>query len=153
MAHQTLEQGELALRQVDGLIGDADLAGDLVEHDSAEPKYRLVTGAVDVTAAAEGAKAGTELRVGEGLDEVVVGTGVETGHPVPHGIASCEHQDRQGQTVGTEGAADLQAIDVGQADVEDDQVQPVGCDGEFEALMAGRSVFHDVVVLGEEPGE
>ena len=36
-----------------------------------------------------------------------------------------------------EGVADLQAIDVGEADVEDDQVQPVGCDGEFEALMAG----------------
>jgi hypothetical protein len=153
MAHEAFEQCELTLGELHGSLGDVDLPSGLVEDDATDSERWLVSGPLGVMAAAESAKTGTELGIGEGLDEVVISTRVEACHSVSDGIARGEHEDRQAEPFGPEGAADLQSVDVGEADVEDDDVQPVGAHGQLEAFVTSHGEFHHVVVFDEESGQ
>src|SRR5438105_7368429 len=62
-----------------------------------------------------------QLLVGEGLDQVVVGSAVEPLHARRGGIAGGQHQDRD-IAFGTQPAADLDAIEAGHHPVQDHQV-------------------------------
>ena len=73
-------------------------------------------------AAQEGPQPGQQLGQGEGLDQVVVGSGVEALDPVVDGVAGGEHEHR-GVVVGRPQApAHVEPVDGGQADVEDHRV-------------------------------
>src|SRR5215203_6783539 len=74
VAHQVLEQLELALREVDRAIAAGDLVGVGVEHQVADPQRRH---AARRPASEESAEAGEQLLALERLDEVVVGADVE----------------------------------------------------------------------------
>ena len=76
-------------------------------------------------AATERPQPGRQLRERERLDQVVVGTRVETGDTVTHGVAGREHQDGDLALVAPESLGDLQSADVRQADVQDDHVDGI----------------------------
>ena len=121
-----------------GAVED-DLAGERVERQRAElPRRCSPAGWCGASRAAarapqDGLHASDELRDAERLGDVVVGARLEPDDLVELGVLRGEHQD-VGVAEGAHAAADLDAVDVGQADVEDDQVQRVrlgGADGGF----------------------
>jgi D-alanyl-D-alanine carboxypeptidase/D-alanyl-D-alanine-endopeptidase (penicillin-binding protein 4) len=100
-------------------------------------------------AAGQRPEARRELFEGERLDEVVVGAGIEPGHPVAHGVARGQHQDRRLAPPLPEALGDLDAGDVGQADIQDDRLDPVGL-RQLEAGLPIGGEIDDVAVLLEE---
>ena len=96
--------------------------------------------------AQHGLHAADELGDAERLGDVVVGAGLEADDLVELGVLRREHQDVR-VAERAHAAADLDAVDVGQADVEDDQVErrlqrggldgglPVGGLVDVEALL------------------
>jgi len=70
----------------------------------------------------EGADPGEELGEPERLGDVVVGARVEAGDDVELIALGGEHEDRGARADGSDPATDLQSIDTGQPDVEDEQV-------------------------------
>ena len=70
-------------------------------------------------AAQVGAHAREQLGEPERLDQVVVGAGVEAGDDVELLVAGGEDEDGQLGAGGAQAAADLDAVDVGQPEVED----------------------------------
>ena len=100
--------------------------------------------------AAERPQPGGQLLVGERLDEVVVRAGVEPGHPVADRVARGEHQDRDLGPGRADAPRDLQAGDVGQAEIEDDDLDPGRRLGDVEAVEPGRGGLDDVAVFLEE---
>ena len=113
-------------------------------------------GAGDIAAAGDGADAGEEDVEGEGLGEVVVGAGVEAGDDVEVGVAGGEHQDGRAVARLAEAFGDGEAVEAGEHDVEDDDVEGVG-EGEGEAVCAvggddcGMAFFFEATL--EEAGE
>ena len=65
---------------------------------------------------------GGQLGEGERLDQVVVGAGVETAHPITHAVARGEHQHRRPALARTQLAAYLEAVEQRQHRVEHDGV-------------------------------
>ena len=94
-----------------------------------------------------GADAGEEHRQLEGLGDVVVGAGVEPVDLVAVGGVAGEHQDRALDALLAQQAAELAAVHVGQADVEDDEVV-VLLAGAGEAALAVAGL-EDVELLGQ----
>src|SRR3954471_21876881 len=137
MPEQTFEKRELTWTEVDGLAVEGDPARRFVEHDRTDDELRFRP-ASSRAATAEGAKPGSELLVRERLDEVVVRTCVEAGHPVPDGVARGEHQDRHVGPRRADTAGDLEAGDVGQAEIEDDDLDAGRRLRDVEAVEAGR---------------
>ena len=77
---------------------------------------------LDADATQEGAQAGLQLADVERLDEVVVGARVEAVDAVADGVAGGQDQDRHAVAGVAHAAADLEAVDAGEADVEHDAV-------------------------------
>jgi hypothetical protein len=67
--------------------------------------------------------AGQQLRQPERLDQVVVRAGVQAGDHVELLISRGEHQHRQVGVRGADAAADVEAVDVGQPQVEHHEVR------------------------------
>src|SRR6185436_6622547 len=104
-----------------------------------------------VAAADEGAQAGQELGELEGLDQVVVGAGVEAAHPVRQPIARGEDQHRGRILLFPQGPQHGQAVQLGQHDVEDDRVIRVGLRVP-EALLAVGGAIHRIAGLAQSLG-
>ena len=99
--------------------------------------------------------AGEQLGEGERLGEIVVGSRVESGHPIGQRVARGEHEDGRVDTSGAQIATDGDAVLPGQEPVEDDGI--VGVDG--DQLVALVAVVGDVddesflaQPLAEKPG-
>jgi hypothetical protein len=119
MAHEVLEEGELARRQVDRAPVAHHAPRRGVELQVADPKDR---GALGGPAAHERAQARQQLGERERLGQVVVGAGVEPRDPVGHRVARREHENGAPSAGLAQPAADLEAVDVGQHQVENDRV-------------------------------
>jgi hypothetical protein len=74
----------------------------------------------------EGADAERELLEREGLGDVIVAAADEARDAVVLGVARGEEDHRHEVARGTEPAADLEAVDVGQQDVQHDEVRRSG---------------------------
>ena len=136
------------LRSID-LAVERDPPRGLVEDDRAGDELRLrATGGR--AAPAERPEPGRQLLVGERLDEVVVGAGVEPGHPVADRVARGQHQDRHLGPRRPDAAGDLETRDVGQPDVEDDDLDAARRLGDVEAVEAGRGRLDHVAILFEQ---
>src|SRR4051812_43174860 len=160
VAHQELEQLELAVGQLDLALAAAHLAGVRVEDEVADFQRG---GAPRGAAAQQGPDPRQQLLALEGLRQVVVGAAVEAGHPVLGLGAGGQHQDRH-VAVAAQAAADLDSVEARQPEVEHDQVghepggdveglDPVGRGADFVALVAERAAedVGDVdVVLDDE---
>src|SRR5262249_18515625 len=107
VAHQVLEELELARGQLDVALAAEDLVSARVEAQVADREERA---AARGAAAQQGAQAREQLLALERLDEVVVSAGVESRHAVPGPVACREHEDRDVAGV-TQPAADLDPVE------------------------------------------
>ena len=155
MAQEAFQERELPRAEVHRLVVDGDAPGGLVERDGPGRELGLrAPVAIGFRAApCERPQAGGQLLEGEGLHEVVVRAGVETGDPVPDGVARGEHEDRHVRALLAQTACDLEPADVGQSDVEDDALD-AGCVlRDLEPGLAVGGQFDDVPVVLEQPLE
>lgn len=97
-------------------------------------------GFLDGIAAGDGSEPGVKFGEGEGLDEVVIGSGVESGDSIFDGVAGGEHEDGGCIAHVAEGLADLDPVFDWDHEIEDDGSVAV-FDGEIEG---GFSIAGDI---------
>lgn len=129
---EVFEECIFAGAQFDFAAGAADLAEGGVDFEIADADGG---GMGIVLAADECADAGKELGEFEGFDEVVVGTEIEAPDAVLGGVASGEDEDVAGGVRGAQGFEDGEAVDLGEHEVEDDDIVLSGA-GEAESVFA-----------------
>ncbi len=147
MAHQVLEQAELARLHVYALAGARHRAREQVhlEIGDAELGGRRVHG----RAAAERFHASEELGEGEGLDEIVVAPGLEPLHPLVHRGERREEEDRGLVALGAQGFHQAHAIHAARQHAVEHQHVELLRGGEEESVAAIGRVLHRVPGLLE----
>ena len=96
----------------------------------------------------ERAQAGEQLVERERLREVVVGADVEARHAIGDRVACRQHQHGRPDAVGAQPATRLEAVDLGQHDVEHDRVVVVRL-AHPERVLAARRDVGRMALLGE----
>ncbi len=94
----------------------------------------------------KGLESDEDLGDGEGLDDIVVAAGVETGNPIVHPVERGEEQDRGVLSLGAQRLAHVTPIGIGQSDVDDQQVDAVRRPEGLDRVMAV-ACDQDVVVV------
>src|SRR4051812_42039454 len=154
VAHHELEELELAGGELEQAIAAGGLVRGRVELQVADDQRRA---APRRAPAQERAQPRQQLLEVERLDQVVVGAGVEPLDARVDRVARGEHQDRH-VAVGAQAAGDLDAVDLGQPQVEHDGVglehrglverlAAVGGEADVVALAAQRPAY-DVADVG-----
>src|SRR5215207_8726792 len=113
VAHEVLEQLELALRELHPALAAVHLVRVRVQREVPDAQRRHAAGRA---AAQERAHAGQQLLALERLDEVVVRADVEALHARVERVARGEHEDRGVVLVLAQPARDLDAVHAGQAE-------------------------------------
>ena len=132
-----------------GLAVEGDAGGLGVE--AQRPALDVAPG-VAGGAAHLGAHAGQQLLHVEGLGDVVVGAGVHAGHLVAPAVAGGEDDDRHLALGAPPLLQHADAVHLGQAGVEDDDVVGLGV-AEEEALLAVEGGIDGVAGVGERRDE
>ena len=128
--------------------GDGDVARVAAEHDVARGQHRVLAALLD--AAEDRLDARRELARREGLRDVVVGAELEPRDAVGLLVARRQHDDRHLRLC-AHLAAHLEAVDAGQADVEDDEPHRMAAKL-GDRLLAGAEPDHAPAVLLLEVG-
>ena len=136
---EQLQELVLLGRQGDGLVVEPCLIGGKIEAQAADLQRLLpplLALAVLGGAAQHGLDAREQLAHGEGLDDVVVGAELEAEHAVDLLGLGGQHDDGDAARlrVGLETAADFEAVDFGQHDVEQHEVHTGGLGEGFAAV-------------------
>ena len=134
IARQQGQQVELLAGQGQLVAVEQHAPGALVDLELAVDQHvagRLVASGADVGPPGHGADAGHQLSEAEGLDHVVVGAQLEADHPVDLLAAGGDDDDRH-VGLGAEPAAHLVAVHVGQAEVEQHEIDGARLQGHLE---------------------
>src|SRR5262245_52399636 len=142
MAKQVLENLELFHGELECLAGADDLARHEIHLEIFVLKLQHL---IRSAAAEERADTGEQLRDRKRLDEVVVGSAVESPYAIVDGVLGRENQDRCLKATLTDGRQDLEPIPVGKHEIQNDAIERLVVDEE-EAFLA-RGGDADVVVL------
>ena len=141
MTHERGQQGDLRLAQNHGFLIDCHAARDFVQGDTA-PGQDLLDLSPDP--AEHGFGAGNDLLRVEGLDDVVVGTGVQSRDPVSVGFPGRQH-DYRDVRLQAQDSAQFHAVEPGKRQVQDYQVRgQVAGQGQTGLAVMGN--------VGREPG-
>jgi len=89
-----------------------------------------------LAAAQQGTHAGLEFFHIEGLDQVIIGTGIQAGDALGGAVAGGEDQHRQVVLLGAQLLQQVQAIEARQAEVEQQQIEAFRAQG-----MQGRNAI------------
>ena len=145
IANEVLEQPEFLSSQFDGAIPAADGVRIDIDFQIATCEHHSV---MRLLSSQEGADPCHELLVGEGLDEVVVGTAVEPVNAVGDPIPGRQHED--GKVAGCpDHAADLDAVHARQHQIEHHQVgRAMSCEVEGGEPVAGRRDLMPLITQG-----
>ena len=119
-AHQDSEQLELPGRQLQ--LARADEGPVSSDVDPNLPDAQLILGGLPRGAADLRPHASQQLGQAEGLSDVVIGPGVQTDDEVGVLAAGGEHEDRDGQALGPHLTGHVQAVDVRQPQIQDNDV-------------------------------
>ena len=139
-----LQQRPFARREIDRLVVNADALGGHVDRESADRQAaRGRRGA-----AQQRAHARLEFGHRERLGQVVVGAEVEAVHAVLDRIARGQHQHAGRRAPRTQASQDLEAVDVGQPDVEHDEIEVLGSQKQVR-VAARRRLLHRVARAGQ----
>ena len=142
-AGQQREQGELLRRQVEPPVGPRRRAAQQIDPQVADgDDLRLPRRA----APKDGADAGEQFREGERLDEVVVGPGLQTLHPVLHRVPRRQQQHGRRVAPAAQLAQQRQPVEARQHHVEHDQVE-MAVGGQPPSLRPGLGDVDDEAVL------
>src|SRR3954469_21394972 len=114
VAHEVLEQLELALGQLDRAVAAVDLVRVRVQREVGDDERGR---AARRPPAQEGAQAREQLLALERLDDVVVGAGVQALDARLDGVAGGEHEDRD-VVAAAQAARHVDAVEPRQAEVE-----------------------------------
>ena len=123
-AGEDVENVEFGGGDVEGLVGDPDAAGGGAETEAADFGEFGLAGEGVAGAAEDGGDAGGEFFGAEGFGEIVVGAGVEAEDAVLLGTAGGEHDDGNGGAAAELGE-DFEAVEAGEHDVEEDEIEGV----------------------------
>jgi hypothetical protein len=134
MAVEEAQEVEFAGGRVDLVAADQDAAAGHVELDDAEA-VGLGTGLAAAATAQRGANAGDDLGHREGLGDVVVGAQGEAEHLVALLVLGRKDDHRRIGIVGAHALDDLDAVELGQHHVEQDEVGLVRAE-QLERLLA-----------------
>jgi hypothetical protein len=146
-----VQQVELARRQLQRAAVHARLPAARVDPQPADHDLGVVRVVPAATAAQHGADARVELRRAERLDHVVVGARVEHGDDLGLVVAGRGDDDRDPADP-PQHPQHRGAVDVGQPEVEDDDVRTTA-DGVLEAGQPGRRGRDGVAALGQPAHE
>lgn len=130
------EEAELGGGDVDAPSAEEDaMSGDV--HGQFAEDEEIGVGLVDVLPVEAAPDAEDEFAGAEGFGDVVIGTELESEDPVHLGGPGGEDEDGDtfGERVALEAFADLEPVDVGEHEVEHDEVGPLGPGG-VEGLEA-----------------
>ncbi len=133
MGEEHLQQGELRTGQLDLPAAPGHLTGRQVHPQIGEAQRLALLGRSAgrrrVRAAAQQrTDPGEQFVQLEGLDEVVVGTGIQTRDTVADRVTGGEHQDRHPHPARPQPAGGGQPVHTGHQDVQHDQFGVVGRD-------------------------
>src|SRR5687768_2121147 len=123
VAHEVLEQLELALRELDLALAARDLVRVGVEHQVGDPQRGHPARRAP---AQQRAHAGQQLLSLERLDQVVVGADVQALDARLERVARGQHEDRDLVAVVAQAPRDVDPVEPGEAEVEHDQVGQEG---------------------------
>src|SRR6266511_1394455 len=168
VVHQVAQQLELGRRQLDAAAGAPHLVALFVQLQVGDPQPDRGRRRHPCAGAAEHRPdAGEHLLEAERLGDVVVAADRQPGHLVLGGVPRRQEQHRGSRAARPEPAGHVEAVQVGQHHVEDDQVRAVslgglqgleaargGCDLEAGEPQAGRQQLQDVglVLDHQQPG-
>jgi hypothetical protein len=167
VAHEVTEQLELGGGELDLLAGPPHLVALLVQLQVGEGQPRGRLGPLAAGAPEHGADPGEQLFETERLGDVVVAAGGEPAELILGRITGGQEDDRRAGALGAEATRDLEALHVGQHDVEHDQVRTVPLGGlhglgargrgdhvEARVPQAGRQQLQDVRLIldNKQPG-
>src|SRR5262245_15182735 len=93
------------------------------------------------------ADTGDQLFGREGLDEIVIGTGIEALDTIPDAVACGQHQNRQPTACAANGFYELQAVAIGQAEIEDDRIVGHTLDMSGRVVKAGSFIDAEAAIL------
>src|SRR5512146_1016535 len=143
-SQQQREKLEFLWREIEGFSGACHAVPDGVELEVGhlERGSRLRP-----AAAQDGAQPREELRERERLDEIVVGTELETLHAVANGIARCQEQDRRLDLMMPQLLDDAPAVASGQHHVQNDGVVGARPRKVRAILTVVRHVDHEAILL------
>ena len=105
-----------------------------------------------VRAAQQRPHPGQQFLERERLGQVVVGAGIEAGHPLGHRVARGQHQDRQVVAGAAELTADFEAVQPRHHHVEHQGVRPIAGD-QLERFESVLGQLDRVAVEGERPAQ
>src|SRR5581483_7912180 len=103
-------------------------------------------------AAAEGAHASEQFLHGKGFGQVIIRAELQAGDPVVDCAARGEEQDTTGQMFGAQPFQDVEPVDAGQANVEDDEVEAAAA-RLVQCRFAVANYLGMVASLGERGGD
>ena len=118
--HQDPEQLELPGRQLQLARTDEGPVSSDVDSDLTDAQ--LILGGLPRGAADLRPHARQQLGQAEGLGDVVIGSGIQTDDEVGVLATGGEHEDRDGQALGPHLTGHVQAVDIRQPQVQDDDV-------------------------------
>jgi len=116
---EIFQEGILAAAEIDGFAGAANDAVSGVDLEIGDAEDG---GLGFILAADHGADAGQQFGEHKGLDEIIVGAEFQAGDPVLRGVLGGEKQDHGGTVAFAKLAKNGQSVDLGEHDVEDDDV-------------------------------
>ncbi len=132
-AEHELQDRPFAAGERELLLADVGAARLQVHAQVAQAQHAA---AARLVAAHQRARARHQLAQRERLDEVVVGAALEPAHAILDGVARGEHQHRQVGALRAHAAQGLEAVDAGQADIEDQQVVGILAHGDGHGFAA-----------------
>jgi hypothetical protein len=135
--NEQFEEGEFLGGEEDVFAGAAN--GLLVTVDFEVGDAVGDSGGDEKAASAQGLYTGEQLFEMKRFDEVVVSAGFEAGHFVFGGAEGSEHEDGEVGLVGADAAAEFEAADPGEDDVEDNEV----------VFVLQREFFAEKAVVGQ----
>ena len=149
MAHQEVEQRELLGAQGNGPPPAPHTVARHVEHEVGH--VQLALPARFGRATRQRAHAGQQLGEREGLTQVIVGPGIEAADAILHLIAGREHEHGGAEAGRAQAPADLQPIQVGQTEVQKDQIVAPAQRRRQARLALRRDIHHMPVSLQGAP--
>ena len=151
VAAEVFEESEFLLGELELDAGAAGFAADEVDFEIGDAEaggFRLAGGA----AAEQSAKTSLEFGDGEGLGHVVVAAAFEAEDALVDGAARGEDEDGRGDSLGAEALDQLQAVDVGEGEVDDERVVDA-FEGEPLGFAAVGASVDAKAGFGERAGE